>query len=312
MMSFDDPLYSFGSPADIDRGNNKDWCDNNSLSNAIAPVSELLVSHSLDGAVELDRDGEGHLMFEARINGNGPFSFLIDSGAPRTIVAMSAVLRLGLTTEARELTTNIGRRRFRTTTIHRLEPGSAILVDVPAIVADLPTMAGRIGRDMLRSCSSTLNFRESLLEVGPNAPTSMNGVQPISAPIAVQASVNGINCKAIIDTGATICTANRALASALARRGLTSAALGAPGPARATGLMATVGVGDRLLNGVRLTTTNSVPSGLEPFDHEPALVLGMDLVGTCDRLKIGAFFDELFVSSDAATGSGDIAYGRLR
>ena len=76
------------------------------------------------GSLDYRRDGK-LMMVEASVNGAGPYWFIVDSGAPRSVIdpALAAELKLGITGQG--ATTGTARTRSPTLIPNRCESPSA-------------------------------------------------------------------------------------------------------------------------------------------------------------------------------------------
>jgi serine protease Do len=74
-----------------------------------------------------------HFLVRVRIDGKGPFNFLVDTGAPALYIGTEAAKKIGLKPEAEEFFTPIGRLEFE---------GGASLTGMKARVEDIFQMVG--------------------------------------------------------------------------------------------------------------------------------------------------------------------------
>jgi serine protease Do len=74
-----------------------------------------------------------HFLVRVRIDGKGPFNFLVDTGAPALYIGTDAAKKIGLKPEAEEFFTPIGRLEFE---------GGASLTGMKARVEDIFQMVG--------------------------------------------------------------------------------------------------------------------------------------------------------------------------
>ena len=113
------------------------------------------------------------ILVAARINGSGPVTLILDTGADRTMVAPAALARLGI------LTPNTYRTEIRGVTgvtradvlwVESLDVGSARAGPLAIVAHDagLPQADGLLGRDFLSLFSVTIDARASIVTLEPN------------------------------------------------------------------------------------------------------------------------------------------------
>ena len=113
------------------------------------------------------------ILVAARINGAGPVTLILDTGADRTMVAPAALARLGIVTpntytaEVRGVT---GVTRADVLWIESLDAGGARAGPLAIVAHDagLPQADGLLGRDFLSLFSVTIDARASIVTLEPN------------------------------------------------------------------------------------------------------------------------------------------------
>ena len=113
------------------------------------------------------------ILVAARINGAGPLTLILDTGADRTMVASEALARLGIPTpntygaEVRGVT---GVTRADVLWIESLDVSGARAGPLAIVAhdANLPQADGLLGRDFLSLFSVTIDTRESVVTLAPN------------------------------------------------------------------------------------------------------------------------------------------------
>lgn len=112
------------------------------------------------------------VLVSARINGGGPVTLILDTGADRTMVAPQAFWRLGISAQ------NAGRHRVKGVGgtveadgvwVHSVEVGEAKAGPLVVIVhdADLKRADGVLGRDFLDNFTVTINSKERVVTLEP-------------------------------------------------------------------------------------------------------------------------------------------------
>lgn len=113
------------------------------------------------------------ILVAAQINGAGPATLILDTGADRTMVAPAALARLGILTpntygaEVRGVT---GVTRADVLWIEPLDVGGARAGPLAIVAHDagLPQTDGLLGRDFLWLFSVTIDARASIVTLEPN------------------------------------------------------------------------------------------------------------------------------------------------
>jgi predicted aspartyl protease len=239
------------------------------------------------------------------IDGAGPYKFVVDTGAERTVIAreLAQDLRLGSSGTARlhsmsEVST------IATVLIPTLEVGgkSYLGIKAPALERRNLGAEGMLGIDALQAQRVSFDFPRQQMTVVPSrrqeerwegdaiVVTARNRFGHL---VLVDASVEGQKVWVIIDTGAQTSVGNSALRHALERHHRL------PEPQPVTMISVTGGrvVADAtLIKSIRLgdATIHDMPiafADVEPFRKldlmgRPALLLGMDALKLFDRVSV--------------------------
>jgi hypothetical protein len=113
------------------------------------------------------------VLVSAKINGGGPISLILDTGADRTMVAPSALSRLGISFEnaLRGVVRGVtGASYAEAVWVNSVEVGEARVGPLLIIVheADLQGVDGLLGRDFLANFNVTIDSKEQLVTLSPN------------------------------------------------------------------------------------------------------------------------------------------------
>lgn len=261
-------------------------------------------------------DRIGRIVAPVTINGQGPFRFIVDSGASRSAISAGLAARLGLTLDpTRQITVKgvTGSQAVPSVPIAYLQAGDLTLED-----QRLPVLAdfvfadtdGILGVEGLAGMCLLVDFQYDRLSITRKRPKHLKG-QWSHVPVQLRfgqlmvatARIGGTRVEAVIDTGAERTLGNLALRRAL---GLDVAAqtastqrwvLGAtsateqgnsiPSPA--------IRIGEAGIRRLEITFGDLNVFRLWGLEDRPALVLGMDVLGTTQGLLLDYGRRELLV-----------------
>ena len=241
---------------------------------------------------------------QVRIEGRGPFRFLVDTGATRTVVSTAIADRLALTIgPVARLHSTGGTSLVSTAIVPRLELGPGRVRHVEAALLEATDMGadGIIGVDSLRSDKVIFDFRTRLISIVPprqrmrdeQGTVVVRGKLKQGHLIVTSAAANRVPLTAILDTGSDITMGNAALRHALERRGR----LGAPerlSMKSVTGEilqgdafhMRNVTVGGAVLHDLVILFAASPIFHRLGFEDRPAMLIGMNALRGFDQVTI--------------------------
>lgn len=271
------------------------------------PPAAIVEEHGPEFATPTTLDRAGRIVAPVEINGRGPFRFILDTGANRSAMSEATAKALGLVAD-----------EDSKVSVHGIT-GSAVL---PAVKVEtfragelvferqrLPVLPsavfggadGILGIDVLQSARVEVDFDLDTVTIrrssGARAPAGYLVVRAKlkhGGLLLVDGKVGKVPVKAILDTGAERSLGNEALREALVLRardpqeGVATTVIGAtPQLAEGTSFVApAIAVG-----GARLTNLTVTFSDLHVFKiwsllDEPALLIGMDLLGTMQHFVV--------------------------
>lgn len=252
--------------------------------------------------VPVMQDDRARLTIPVTIGEYGPFQFLIDTGAERTVIGRSAVAQLGLAPSGTAILMGIaGTRAVDLVDIEELGFGRRKVpaFDTPILETAHIGADGIFGLDSLQGQRVLLDFESNRLSVdSAQALGGSKGFEIVVTArrrsgqlIVTDAVIDGVRAAVIIDTGAEISIGNRALQSALAKRNSETSAFEL---LSVTGQKVTANraVANRLtFDRVALTNTEIAFADAPPFQRlglgkRPALLLGMRQLRLFRRVAI--------------------------
>ncbi len=240
---------------------------------------------------------------EVRVNGRGPFRFVVDSGADTSVVGarIARALVLPAGTPANLLgTTATG--RVERVFVERLDLGPSAVADLELPVLEERDLggAGMIGIDALVRQRLMLDFEKRVIRVedASKPPPRMTGEIVVVARrrrgqlILTQARLNDKPVEAVIDTGSEITIGNRLLRDYLVkRRGQKIETIEVTGVTGITVPMELARVrvlqlGPVLFKDVPIAFADVPPFKAFGLADAPALLLGTDLMETFRRVSL--------------------------
>jgi len=273
-----------------------------------APLEELAVTAPEPRFVApTNRDRIGRIWAPVLVNGQGPFRLVLDTGASHSALTARVVDTLGIVDDGKH--TAILRGATGTVTVpmipvRTLEVGELLMEPkrLPIIPDALGGAEGVLGMDGLADKRIFIDFRrDNITIMRSRSERAAQGF--VTVPVrfmrgrllVIDAWLGGVKVKAIIDTGGQATLGNLALREALAerRRRQDAAAL----PDEVTGATLDVQIGNRIatpslsLGDVLVRNAAMTFADFEIFQHwkmtnEPAMLIGMDVLGLLDTLVI--------------------------
>jgi predicted aspartyl protease len=257
-------------------------------------------------AVSTRLDRIGRIIAPVYINGQGPFLFMLDTGANRTVLSDEAVQRLGLTTEDGTIAVQgvNGRGVAPTVTVERLNAGELKFdnVELPVLAgAVLDRIDGILGMDGLADKKITADFVRDRITIvesrGQRAPVNrivLRGKLISGRLMMIEGRVGRVPVKAVIDTGGAHTLGNSALQRAVAAQrtrgeiALTTSVVDATDRLKygEISLSPTISLGDATIRNTVITYGDFDIFRVWGLEEEPALLIGMDVLGTLAEIAI--------------------------
>jgi len=261
-------------------------------------------------------DRIGRVLAPVKINDQGPFKFIVDTGASHSTISprLAAALGLDRAEEVRMRVNGItGTADVPSVMVHKLQAGDLVIEETRLPVVWAPLMAGAdgiLGVAGLKEESIFVDFRRNRVTISrsraggtPAGFSRVAGQRLEGGLLTVAAHIGGIRVQAIIDTGSERTIGNLALRDALKgwRRGAPLREV-----TQVYGATIDVAAGEMEiaptidLGSVRITDVTVVYGDFHIFDvwgmqSRPAVIIGMDILGTVNALGIDFRRSELYL-----------------
>ena len=256
------------------------------------------------------RDSIGRIWAPVLINGKGPFRLVLDTGASKSALLPRVPRALGIPTQPGTMRLHgvTGSTDVATVNINQLEVGELLIesTTLPVVPDVFGGADGVLGNEALGDKRIFIDFRRDRIEISrsrserPSVGMSKIPLKLRGQLLSFKTRIGTVATTAVIDTGAQRSIGNEALRTALNRRQRNWQ------QEEIIGVTLDVERGDNIptppiefgratISGVRVTFTDTAI-----FDHwqltgEPALLLGMDVLGLLDVLVIDYKTKELHV-----------------
>ncbi|MEZ5498026.1 MAG: retropepsin-like aspartic protease [Steroidobacteraceae bacterium] len=251
-------------------------------------------------------DRIGRILVPVHINGRGPYRFMIDTGASHAAVSRQLLAELGLTASdspGMVLRGVTGSAAVPVVWIDELRAGALTLrsQQLPVLESTiLDRAAGILGVQGFAGKRITIDFVHDKVSVRRSrgaAPGreffAVPAQQRFGGLLVVDAHVGAIATRAIIDTGAERTLGNRELQRRLLRRrdvtdSSETEVFGATSDVRSGDYLVapTVSLGEIEVDDLIVTFADLEVFRIWDLEQVPALLIGMDLLGTVRELVI--------------------------
>lgn len=269
----------------------------------IAPVEEVVVDAPEPRYVAPTlRDRIGRVWAPVYINGRGPFRLVLDTGANRTAVIPALADRLGAPVESNpvKLLGVTGSSMVPIIRVSSIEVGDLWLGDRKvAIVPDVFGGAeGVLGADGLSDKRVHIDFKNDQISILRSTGRPLNHLGTTRVPVKLRhghllmfdMKLAGIRTKAMLDTGAQTTVGNQSLRAALSRKreGVPNSIIGVTLDVQEGEMFyaPAVEIEGLTIRGMRVTFGDMYIFDVWKMTEEPALLIGMDIIGLLDTLII--------------------------
>jgi predicted aspartyl protease len=255
--------------------------------------------------LETSDDGANRMTVPVMINGTGPYQFIVDTGASRSVISTALADKLNLESDKIiAMSSMSGVDRVRTVRIKTLQVSTKTISNIvaPALLERNIGADGILGLDCLQDTKVTIDFRSQVMSVSasskePGIPDEP-GTIVVSAKsrfgqlILVDADALEQKIFVVLDTGAQNSVGNSKLRKLLERNRTK--------PMKPIQMVSVTGgitladytsINSVRVGGVRITNAPMAFADAHPFKkfeltRRPAMLLGMDILRNFNRVTI--------------------------
>ncbi|MCM2311080.1 MAG: retroviral-like aspartic protease family protein [Steroidobacteraceae bacterium] len=271
-------------------------------------------------------DRAGRIVAPIEINGRGPFRFILDTGANRSALSEATAVLLGLAPESGSTVAVhgiTGSAELPVVRVQQFRAGDLVIENqqLPVLPAAVfGNTDGILGIDALQDVRIEVDFEHDTVVIRRSSGRpAAKGYIVVKAKrrhgglLLVKGKVGSIGVSAILDTGAERSLGNEVLRAALADRerrpqaGVATTVIGATEQlVEGTSIWAPdIVLGTAQVNDLVVTFGDLHVFNVWSLNQEPALVIGMDLLGTLQRFVVdyrrGEFHFKVWEGGSSAT-----------
>ena len=255
-----------------------------------------------------DLDATRRMAVNVMVGGKGPFSFLVDTGAERTVIASELAERLGLADGQKLRLATIGSSAL----VPSYHVAALSMTNLYMAPFEAPAFAGRhigaaglIGIDMLENRRVLIDFRAESMSILESRRRSRPTIDDDDAIVVTarnqagrlilsDARIDGKRVDVIVDTGAQTSVGNLALQKLVADRRQNrfpffpttlNAVSGEAVPATRTAIRR-IKINGADVNDLPVSFADSQAFRALGLSNRPALLLGMDSLALFDKVEI--------------------------
>ena len=257
------------------------------------------------------RDSIGRIWAPVMINGQGPFRLVLDTGASKSALLprVARALNIPMQPGAMRVHGVTGSADVSMVTIHQLEVGELLMgtATLPIVPDVFGGADGVLGNEALGDKRIAIDFRRDRIEImrsRSERPTVGLSKIPLKLTrgrlLSFQTKIGAVPTVAVIDTGAQRTIGNQALRTALnrtQRKWQQEEIIGVTLDVERGDNIRTppITMGKATITGARVTFTDTPIFAHWELTKDPAVLLGMDVLGTLDVLIIDYKLRELHV-----------------
>ncbi len=274
---------------------------------ATPPAAAPVAPPPESALIEAMTDASSRMTVPVKINGQGPFQFIIDTGADRTVVSTALAAKLGLPS-GRKVTMHAmgGSAEVRTVKVDRVEVSTNVSKHVEAAALDAKNIGadGILGIDSLKNQRIVIDFIAQTVRVEPsNEPEEVTPVNSelivvtartrLGQLVMVDADANGQKLWVVVDTGAQNTVGNLKLRRTLSKQIQ-------PGVMQSVTMVDVVGretvadftmvnklrIGGIIMGNAAVAFADAHPFKLFGLTQKPSMLLGMESLRSFHRVSV--------------------------
>jgi predicted aspartyl protease len=270
-----------------------------------ARACELLDADAPSVAGTTTKDSAGRAVALININGQGPFRFIIDTGANRSVLSQALATRLRLAPSGEDVVHSIdGAQPATLVNVESLSFGALSLSRGNTPVLDGPMLDGEhglLGVDGMAGRLLHIDFKKRCVEIYESAAQlPMQGWQSAPASIRfgsllmVPGEIMGVRVNVLIDTGSDISLANQKFRDAL--RGVAARTIeyhnghaftfGRPIVLEESVWAPSLRLGHTVVDGVKAYIGDFHIFDFWGLQDEPTMLIGMDVLARSREMAI--------------------------
>lgn len=284
----------------------------------VGPAAEPIPREALLFASPTTLDHVGRVVVPVMVNGKGPFRFIVDTGANHSTISPALVQTLGL--KAAEVPSIIldgvtGSDRVSFVNVDSLKAGDLMLerTALPVVLGSVMAGAdGIFGAAGLTEKSLMIDFQRNRVAISHSVEslltansTRLHVVRLHSGLVTLDARIGGVPVRAVIDTGAERSLGNPALRAALKEkgtRGVMAQLTSVYGATKEIESGEIRRVPPVVLDSLHIDDVAVVFGDFHIFhvwglQDIPALIIGMDVLGTVASLSIDFKNQNLYIAA---------------
>jgi predicted aspartyl protease len=280
----------------------------------VAPTASLpapaIPPATIDNTLEIEGESvaakviDTRMAVDVQVNGQGPFRFIVDSGADRTVIGAALARRLNLPAgKPVRLNSMAGALRVETVELENVMIGTSAVPNIlaPALPEQNIGAQGLIGIDALAEQRLLMDFEQKTVTVqdARRQMAAQDGEIVVTARrrngqlILTEVTVADRAIYAVIDSGAQVTVGNSALLERLKRtsrlpvgRPLTLISVTGQTLEAMGYLIPEIRIGGITAQNVEVAFVDAQPFALFGLDKQPALLIGTDLLGYFRRVAL--------------------------
>lgn len=269
-----------------------------------AAVAKLpVVQPDIETALTFDESTR--MTVPVSIGGRGPYRFLIDTGAERTVISSQVATRLGLLSAGTiKLISITGESHVPTVSIPSIEHDAGRIEKIRAPSLEQRDLGadGILGIDSLADKRILIDFRKGTMTIGSAQKREQYWGEDVIVVrakrrygqlILVDASADGQKVSVILDTGTQVTVGNMALRRQLERKGRVRKSIpvtihSVTGDAIVADYSSIghIRLGEANVTDMPVAYTDLAAFNALDLGDKPALLLGMDALALFDRVSI--------------------------